>query len=147
MPRENIWTLFFWLLDMQKARTQYVYHRALGYGDWLSRDPQRPRLVYKLSGLARLSDRRVNPTKPQVKSFSEATYVLSERGLRAAARVAISTTLQPIGRDIRIAPRVRVLFPLVVKKGGDAYRFSSLQISWRQLTDFYLFLLASKAIP
>jgi hypothetical protein len=56
MPRETIWTLF-WLLDMLKARTQYVYHRATGYGDWLSRDPQRPRLVYKLSGLAKLSAR------------------------------------------------------------------------------------------
>lgn len=58
MPRESIWTLF-WLLDMLKGRTEYVYHRARGYGDWLSRDPQRPRLVYKLSGLAKLSARTV----------------------------------------------------------------------------------------
>lgn len=58
MPRESIWTLF-WLVDMLKVKTHYVYHRALGYGDWLSRDPQRPRLVYKLSGLAKLSARTV----------------------------------------------------------------------------------------
>jgi len=58
MPRETIWTLF-WLLDMLKAKTNYVYHRAIGYGEWLSRDPQRPRLVYKLSGLTKLSARTV----------------------------------------------------------------------------------------
>jgi hypothetical protein len=58
MPREFIWTIF-WLLDLVKARTQYVYHRAVDYGEWLSRDPQRPRLVYKLSGIAKLSARTV----------------------------------------------------------------------------------------
>ena len=46
MPREVIWTLF-WLLDLRQTVIHYVYHRPQGYGKWLSRDPQWPRLVYK----------------------------------------------------------------------------------------------------
>ena len=35
--------------------THYVYHRPESYDpEWLSRDPGRPRLVYKLSGIASL---------------------------------------------------------------------------------------------
>ena len=58
MPREVIWTLF-WLLDLRQTVIHYVYHRPQDYGEWLSRDPQRPRLVYKMSGLSKLGARTV----------------------------------------------------------------------------------------
>ena len=58
MPREVIWTLF-WLLDLRQTVIHYVYHRPQGYGKWLSRDPQWPRLVYKMSGLSKLGARTV----------------------------------------------------------------------------------------
>lgn len=58
MPREVIWTVF-WFLDLRHAVIHYIYHRPQGYGDWLSRDPQRPRLVYKMSGLSKLGARTV----------------------------------------------------------------------------------------
>jgi len=52
MPREFMWTTF-WMLDLAGARTEFVYSRPSRYSqDWLSRDPQRPRLVYKLAGIA-----------------------------------------------------------------------------------------------
>lgn len=54
MPRDVVWSLF-WLLEWRGIGAEYVYHRPLAYDkDWLSRDPERPRLVYKLSGLSRL---------------------------------------------------------------------------------------------
>lgn len=56
MPREVIWQVF-WLLRRKNCRVQYVYHRPEGYGDWLSRDPGKPRLAYKMSGLSRLGAR------------------------------------------------------------------------------------------
>ena len=56
MPREMIWVLF-WFLDLYQCQIGYIYHRPLRYGDWLSRDPQRPRLVYKMSGLSSLRAR------------------------------------------------------------------------------------------
>ena len=52
MPREIIWYVL-WLIEKSPTEIQYVYHSPENYGnDWLSRDPQAPRLVYKLSGLA-----------------------------------------------------------------------------------------------
>jgi hypothetical protein len=56
MPREIIW-LVFWFLDLQQVQVQYVYHRPDSYGEWLSRDPEKPRLVYKMSGFAKLGAR------------------------------------------------------------------------------------------
>ncbi len=56
MPREMIWWTF-WLCDLQGAIVHYVYHRPEAYGEWLSRDPQCPRLVYRMSGLANLGRR------------------------------------------------------------------------------------------
>lgn len=54
MPRESIW-MILWLLDRNAGNVSYVYHRALQHAnDWLSRDPQRPRLVFKMSGTPRL---------------------------------------------------------------------------------------------
>lgn len=54
MPRDVIWELF-WLLEWRGIGADYVYHRPQAYDkEWLSRDPERPRLVYKLSGLSKL---------------------------------------------------------------------------------------------
>ena len=50
MPREIIWSALFWL-EARAAKVDYVYHRPKTYAsDWLSRDPNDPRLVYKLAG-------------------------------------------------------------------------------------------------
>ena len=52
MPREIIWYVL-WRVEQSPAKIRYVYHRPDSYeGDWLSRDPRSPRLVYKLSGIA-----------------------------------------------------------------------------------------------
>lgn len=56
MPREIIWSVF-WMLDLLECSIHYTYFRPRGYGDWLSREPQRPRLIYKLSGITRLKAR------------------------------------------------------------------------------------------
>jgi hypothetical protein len=56
MPREIIWQVF-WLLGRARRPINYVYHRPFGYGDWLSRDPGKPRLAYKMSGLSKLDSR------------------------------------------------------------------------------------------
>ena len=55
MPREIIWYVL-WLVKQSLAKIRYVYYSPDRYGDdWLSRDPQSPRLVYKLSGVAKPS--------------------------------------------------------------------------------------------
>lgn len=51
MPREIIWYVL-WRITQSSAQIRYVYHSPNSYGDWLSRDPRSPRLVYKLSGIA-----------------------------------------------------------------------------------------------
>lgn len=51
MPREIIWYVL-WRVKQSSTKIRYVYHRPDSYGDWLSRDPRSPRLVYKLSGIA-----------------------------------------------------------------------------------------------
>jgi hypothetical protein len=56
MPREAIWQTF-WFLNYRSCDIGYVYHRPIKYGEWLSRDPERPRLVYKMSGLSRMGTR------------------------------------------------------------------------------------------
>ncbi|MEQ8790072.1 MAG: hypothetical protein RIC55_27495 [Pirellulaceae bacterium] len=56
MPREIIWQTF-WFLQYRKCNVSYVYHRPGKYGEWLSRDPDRPRLVYKMSGISRIGAR------------------------------------------------------------------------------------------
>ncbi len=54
MPRETIWTVLD-LLEEVGARVAYVYQKPERYNtEWLSRDPGRPRLVYKLAGIAQL---------------------------------------------------------------------------------------------
>lgn len=50
MPRDVIWSVF-WMLERKGVDVKYVYHSPAEYGgDWLSRDPRPPRIVYKLSG-------------------------------------------------------------------------------------------------
>lgn len=51
MPRDIIWYIL-WLIEQKSMPTSYVYYSPQRYGRWLSRDPQSPRLVYKLSGTA-----------------------------------------------------------------------------------------------
>ncbi len=51
MPREIIWYIL-WLTEQKSIPTRYVYYSPQKYGDWLTRDPRPPRLVYKLSGVA-----------------------------------------------------------------------------------------------
>ena len=52
MPREIIWSIF-WLCEYREGSFGYRYHSPQDYSDdWLSRDPGRPRLVQKLSGIA-----------------------------------------------------------------------------------------------
>ncbi len=54
MPRETIWYTFD-LVEKQNAAVQYVYHQPMRYNKiWLSRDPGKPRFIYKLSGEQRL---------------------------------------------------------------------------------------------
>jgi uncharacterized protein Veg len=50
MPRETIWIMLD-LLDARGIMVKYVYNQPERYNPkWLSRDPDEPRLVYKLSG-------------------------------------------------------------------------------------------------
>src|SRR5271166_2167201 len=50
MPRDIIWQVFAFA-DYMKCALNYVYHTPGEYNkEWLSRDPECPRLVYKLSG-------------------------------------------------------------------------------------------------
>ena len=52
MPRETLWTCLE-LLRRQNAAVEYSYYSPKSYDpEWLSRDPGRPRLVYRLSGIA-----------------------------------------------------------------------------------------------
>ena len=53
MPREIAWYVF-WFLERCNVGVTYVYRSPQRYGEgWLSRYPRTPRLVYKLSGIAR----------------------------------------------------------------------------------------------
>ncbi len=57
MPREFIW-IVFWFLEFVHADVEFVYSSPKEYNkDWLSRDPQRPRLLYKMSGIAHAEKR------------------------------------------------------------------------------------------
>jgi len=52
MPREIIWHIF-WLCEFRKGPSLYRYYSPEKYSEnWLSRNPSRPRLVHKLSGVA-----------------------------------------------------------------------------------------------
>jgi len=54
MPRETIWTILN-LLEGQRKRIRYIYHKPEGYDEeWLSRNADKPRIVYKMGGIAKL---------------------------------------------------------------------------------------------
>jgi hypothetical protein len=55
MPRETIWSICH-ILSQRKICVQYVYHKPQenGYAEWLSRDPGRPRILYRLAGIQHL---------------------------------------------------------------------------------------------
>ena len=54
MPREVIWSALFWL-EASSTEVWYVYNHPLAYGkSWLARNPDDPRLVFKLSGELKL---------------------------------------------------------------------------------------------
>lgn len=50
MPRSIIWTLFFFFKPKYKQAT-VVYHQPKTYGDWLTKDPYIPQLLFKHSGI------------------------------------------------------------------------------------------------
>ena len=54
MPREVIWSVLFWL-EASSVEVRYIYNHPLAYGtDWLTRNPDDPRLLFKLSGELKL---------------------------------------------------------------------------------------------
>lgn len=53
MPRVTIWSICH-VLEKKEAVIQYVYNKPGEYGHWLSRDPGRPRLLYRLAGIQHL---------------------------------------------------------------------------------------------
>lgn len=56
MPRDTIWSIFYFLQERVKYAS-YVYYKPETYNkDWLSRDPGRPRLAFRMSGIASLGD-------------------------------------------------------------------------------------------
>jgi hypothetical protein len=50
MPRETVWTFFFFLRH-RGANIRYIYYKPKTYGDWLCKEPDKPRLLYKHSGI------------------------------------------------------------------------------------------------
>jgi len=84
MPREVIWQVF-WMLGRSTRPINYVYHRPVGYSEWLSRDPGKPRMAYKMSGLSKLNCRTalvvlagydVDRVKHLVQTFEPAVTLL-----------------------------------------------------------------------
>lgn len=50
MPRDVLWTALFWL-EASGTVVYYLYNQPESYGSgWLARDPDEPRLLYKLAG-------------------------------------------------------------------------------------------------
>ena len=50
MPREIIWSALYWL-EAASVDVCYVYNRPQQYAqEWLARDPNNPRLVFKMAG-------------------------------------------------------------------------------------------------
>lgn len=50
MPRETLWSICH-VFESYRINVQYTYHRPDKYGDWLSRDPGKPRILYKQAGI------------------------------------------------------------------------------------------------
>lgn len=55
MPRDTIWTVCYFLNNQGFSEINYVYFKAESYSkSWLSRDPGKPRLLYKMSGISQI---------------------------------------------------------------------------------------------
>ncbi|GGG03406.1 hypothetical protein [Pontibacter amylolyticus] len=55
MPRETIWSLLFFLRQSKAAQIDYVYYKPQKYSNkWLSKEPCKPRLLFKHSGITEL---------------------------------------------------------------------------------------------
>ena len=53
MPRDTIWSLLFFLRKMNLS-IRYIYHKPQFYNpNWLSREPGKPRLLFKHSGITK----------------------------------------------------------------------------------------------
>lgn len=50
MTREVVWYICH-ILSKQCVSIQFAYHKPISYSDWLSRDPGKPRMLYKQSGI------------------------------------------------------------------------------------------------
>jgi len=48
-PREVIWTVFN-QIEERADTIECIYNKPKEYGDWISRNPEKPRIVYKLGG-------------------------------------------------------------------------------------------------
>ena len=91
MPREIIWSTLFWL-EAAGTKAHYVYNRPESYAsDWLARDPNDPRLVYKLAGLldvgrptalAAVTGFDENRCRQAVEFYEPARVVLAAQGGR-----------------------------------------------------------------
>lgn len=80
MPREAIWTTFFFLHALRR-RVAYVYHKPKSYdGGWLSRDPGRPRFLLQMSGEAQ---------------FGRHTVLLVTTGFDPSRTVQLMRTFEP----------------------------------------------------
>jgi hypothetical protein len=54
MTRETIWNCFYYCKQF-KCKTDYIYYSPEYYSsEWISRDPGKPRLLYKMSGISKL---------------------------------------------------------------------------------------------
>lgn len=54
MTRESIWISLYNCL-LNRCKTEYIYYKPKRYSkEWISRDPGKPRLLYKMSGVAKL---------------------------------------------------------------------------------------------
>lgn len=55
MPRETIWSLLFFLRQKKDLSIDYVYYKPKEYTkSWLSKEPYKPRLLFKHSGITEL---------------------------------------------------------------------------------------------
>lgn len=55
MPRETIWSLLFFLMQQKNRQIDYVYYKPNKYTEnWLSKEPCKPRLLFKHSGITEL---------------------------------------------------------------------------------------------
>ena len=83
-PRNVIWTVLN-LIEGQAESIKCIYNKPQEYGDWLSRNPEKPRMVYKLGGelklgwptrLLILSGYDIERVKQLIKAFEPVETIL-----------------------------------------------------------------------